>query len=260
MPVAVTTMARALGVGTKELFKMMENGELIASEVLPKFANELRKTARQGGALAAGMNTVTAAQSRMSTAWTIAIGEMMDTGGKQGVVDIFDLLTTTIQALTPAFKVLGTVLKYIGSILKTVLTPVINTVGYAFSALQGFIDGVDQRLTKLGQKIEKVIRPFKAFLDAYQVLQETLGGEKNSLDAAADVLFQTERGKYLEQKMNNAMVKKGYDSFKPSASSTSRVNNVTVNFTANGTDPKGVMMEFDKMWQNTMKGLSTGPN
>lgn len=43
LPGAVTIMAKALGVGTGELQKMLEKGEVMADDALPKFARELQK-------------------------------------------------------------------------------------------------------------------------------------------------------------------------------------------------------------------------
>jgi len=43
MPGSIQIMAQSLGVTTQELFKMMENGELLSDEVLPKFGRELQK-------------------------------------------------------------------------------------------------------------------------------------------------------------------------------------------------------------------------
>lgn len=42
MPGALNIMARALGVTTKQLDKLMKDGKLLASEVLPKFAEQLK--------------------------------------------------------------------------------------------------------------------------------------------------------------------------------------------------------------------------
>jgi tape measure domain-containing protein len=44
LPGAFNIMARAAGVSTGELDKMLKNGEVIADDMLPKFAAELRKT------------------------------------------------------------------------------------------------------------------------------------------------------------------------------------------------------------------------
>ena len=43
LPGAVNLMARAVGVSTQELQKMLKAGELVSSEVLPKFADELNR-------------------------------------------------------------------------------------------------------------------------------------------------------------------------------------------------------------------------
>lgn len=44
LPGAVQIAARALGVGTQELNKMLEQGQVLSEDFLPKFANELRRT------------------------------------------------------------------------------------------------------------------------------------------------------------------------------------------------------------------------
>jgi len=43
MPGSIQIMAQSLDVTTQQLFKMMENGELLSDEVLPKFGRELQK-------------------------------------------------------------------------------------------------------------------------------------------------------------------------------------------------------------------------
>jgi tape measure domain-containing protein len=44
LPIAMQVMSRAAGVTTAELMDMMKEGQLISDEMLPKFAEELRKT------------------------------------------------------------------------------------------------------------------------------------------------------------------------------------------------------------------------
>jgi tape measure domain-containing protein len=43
LPSAMGIMAKSLGVTTQQLDKMMANGELMAADVLPKFATEMEK-------------------------------------------------------------------------------------------------------------------------------------------------------------------------------------------------------------------------
>jgi len=67
MPGSIQIMARSLGVGTQELFKMMENGELLSDEVLPKFGRELQKVF--GGEAENQANKLAAAVDRLRTSF-----------------------------------------------------------------------------------------------------------------------------------------------------------------------------------------------
>lgn len=76
IPGAVNIMARALGVGTGELNKMLERGEILAEDALPKFAAELRRT--YAGALPVAMASARAEMGRIENDMqksTINIGE-----------------------------------------------------------------------------------------------------------------------------------------------------------------------------------------
>ncbi len=150
MPGAVATMAKAVGVGTKELLKMMEAGELLTDEWLPKFGRELRNTARNGGALEAGTKSISAAMNRVSTAFTMGTVDFMDSGGKEGMVGILDTIASTVKSLTPFFQGLGALLKGL-HVVFVMLDPIIqvlihalNLVGYVverLGALFNFVFG-----------------------------------------------------------------------------------------------------------------------
>ena len=66
IPGAFQIMARALGVTTIGLNKMLELGQVLAEDALPKFARELRKTFSAG--LADAMTSTRASLNRFSTA------------------------------------------------------------------------------------------------------------------------------------------------------------------------------------------------
>ena len=61
LPGAFQVAARAMGVTTQELGKMLQSGEVIAADFLPRFAAELRKTGGDGGEI----NTFTANLNRL---------------------------------------------------------------------------------------------------------------------------------------------------------------------------------------------------
>ena len=68
LPGAFSIMAKAVGVTEKELGNMMQRGELLANEVLPKFARELEKA--YGIENVNRVQTLTAETNRLNNAWT----------------------------------------------------------------------------------------------------------------------------------------------------------------------------------------------
>lgn len=80
LPGALGIMAKSLGVSEKELAKMMKNGELLASEVLPKFAKQLEIT--YGIENVTRVETLAAAQSRYTNAWRDFVRGLDEDGNK----------------------------------------------------------------------------------------------------------------------------------------------------------------------------------
>lgn len=78
LPGAAQIAARAMGVTTAELGKMMEDGELLATDFLPKFARQLNE--ELGGAAEAAANRLEAGTNRMGNAWERLKTTVGDTG------------------------------------------------------------------------------------------------------------------------------------------------------------------------------------
>tara|TARA_R110000796_G_scaffold41118_6_gene101510 strand:- start:84 stop:5075 length:4992 start_codon:yes stop_codon:yes gene_type:complete len=96
IPGAINIFADALGLGTAEFIKMVENGE-ISSDSLSKFADELDK--RFGDQLPASLETTTAAIGRFQN----SVFEAFLTIGKGGAIEGFtDLLNDLIETLDSA--------------------------------------------------------------------------------------------------------------------------------------------------------------
>jgi hypothetical protein len=79
LPGAFGIMAKAVGVTEKELGNMMKAGELLASDVLPKFAQQLEKT--YGIENINRIETMTSAQNRLSNSWTNLVNSFYDGEG-----------------------------------------------------------------------------------------------------------------------------------------------------------------------------------
>lgn len=88
LPGAIQTLSNALGIGTQDLLRMMEAGN-VTSDVLLPFAYELDK---QYGKLATSSDTFAQAMNRLKNSWLEVMKGLGDTG-------IWKALTLTIGAL-----------------------------------------------------------------------------------------------------------------------------------------------------------------
>jgi tape measure domain-containing protein len=81
LPGAFSIMAKAVGVTEKELGGLMKSGQLLADEVLPKFARELEKV--YGIETINRVETLTASQNRLANSWTEFVRSLneSETGG-----------------------------------------------------------------------------------------------------------------------------------------------------------------------------------
>ncbi|MFZ4857904.1 MAG: tape measure protein [Desulfuromonadaceae bacterium] len=79
LPGAFQIAARAMGVSTVELGKMLEAGQVLSEDFLPKFAAELSKTFIPGETALKGM---TAETMRLKTAWYELKTTVMENGGE----------------------------------------------------------------------------------------------------------------------------------------------------------------------------------
>lgn len=97
IPGAVALMAQAVGVGTSELMKMMERGELLAKDVLPQFGRELKK--QFGYDAVRNASSTTGAINELRNAWTEFKLELIDAG----LVDALKKVMSWIVTLTREF-------------------------------------------------------------------------------------------------------------------------------------------------------------
>lgn len=102
LPGAFQIAARAMGVGTAELSKMLEQGEVIADEFLPRFAEQLRKDF--AGSVEEASNSAQAALGRNSTAWTDFVRTVVDSGLGQFASGQLQILTDGLNGVTEAMQ------------------------------------------------------------------------------------------------------------------------------------------------------------
>ena len=80
LPGAFGIMAKAVGVTEQELAKMMKAGQLLASDVLPKFARQLEKT--YGIETLTRVENLTGSQNRLTNAWRSFVASLDKDGNK----------------------------------------------------------------------------------------------------------------------------------------------------------------------------------
>jgi tape measure domain-containing protein len=100
LPGAFQIAARAMGVSTSELGKMLEQGQVISDEFLPKFAAELQKTFPAGEKAVSGL---TAETSRLKTAWFELNETVMATGGETVFTAALRMLKKDLESVKGLF-------------------------------------------------------------------------------------------------------------------------------------------------------------
>lgn len=165
LPAAVPLAAKAMGVTTQELFKMMEQGQLVASDFLPKFTKTLREAVRQGNALGEGLNTSRVAMARFGTSFKLNILGAFDAGSEKGLATFFNQLTALMENAAPAMRVIGKVvgglLSFIGTAFRAIYQVWRPVQILLDRSLVGGIDKANGGLTTMGSILESLYRGFQ---------------------------------------------------------------------------------------------------
>jgi tape measure domain-containing protein len=128
LPGSVAAMMRASGfTSEKDFFKAVEAGKIMASEVMPKFADELKKIARSNGALEATTKKTRAEMQRFFNQLTYAKDAIFQGGMDDGLGYMFNKFSDSLETLKPLAKALGGVFKgaisVVSGAIKLILTP-----------------------------------------------------------------------------------------------------------------------------------------
>src|SRR5690554_2629643 len=104
LPGAFDIMAKAAGVSASELDDMMRKGELISSEILPKFAVEVEKAFSADKIQK--VENMAAAENRLSNAWIHLVDSMNSGQGTLAKVSMgfMDMATSVLKAFTVTQK------------------------------------------------------------------------------------------------------------------------------------------------------------
>ena len=131
MPSAIQVFAKAVGVSEAELFKLMETGQLMAADVLPKVAVEMAKVANNAGALEAKYKTTRVAQGRFFKELETANKNIFRGGFDEGFAALLNQLAESLAEAQPQLESFGEVFKTIFLVIKgvmTFVTPILKTI------------------------------------------------------------------------------------------------------------------------------------
>ncbi len=105
-------MMRAAGyTNEKEFFKAVENGQVMTADVMPKFAEELKKMSYANGALAKASEKTNAQMQRFFNTLSFAKDEIFQGGMDEGLSQMFADLSIVVKDLRPAFIAIGQTFK-----------------------------------------------------------------------------------------------------------------------------------------------------
>lgn len=108
LPGAFNLAAKAMGVTTKELNKMLEQGQVLSVDFLPKFAQEMENTF--GSAIPAAMESTQAKLNRLENAFTDFKNTLGVIIADSGIVDFFATIGKGISQATSKLGLEGSII------------------------------------------------------------------------------------------------------------------------------------------------------
>ncbi len=130
-PGGVQIFAKALGMSEMEMFKLMEQGKLLAVDVLPKVAKQMKIMANEGGALDEKLRSVRVTQGQFTNELQLAQDKIFRTGYDDGLAGLFKTMTTSLSDN-------GKTLERIGKVYEKVFNGISHVVVWATQFIQSF--------------------------------------------------------------------------------------------------------------------------
>jgi tape measure domain-containing protein len=121
MPGVISAMAEAVTGetnNTKELFKLMETGNVSAMQYLPEFARILEERAMAGGAYEDAIKASTAEQGRFNNVFSDMVKVLSAAGFEEGQQGLFRTMATFLKKSQPLVQAFGEAWAYIGAVIR----------------------------------------------------------------------------------------------------------------------------------------------
>ncbi|HDS0829637.1 TPA: tape measure protein, partial [Escherichia coli] len=152
LPGATQAFAKALGLTEKQLFDKMKNGDVKASDALPKFAKELGSQIDSRGGWKAIQDSTQTMLGNLKNTWNNSLTDIFR-GSENGLQDFTRSLTTLLNALGGSGKTLG---ESFGSLMSDMAHGVDNLTDISYR-VRAFFDEVTLAYRSLNDTQKKIV-------------------------------------------------------------------------------------------------------
>lgn len=170
LPGATQAFAKALGLTEKQLFDKMKNGDVKASDALPKFAKELGSQIDSRGGWKAIQDSTQTMLGNLKNTWNNSLTDIFR-GSENGLQDFTRSLTTLLNSLGGSGKTLG------------------ESLGGLMSDMSHGVDSLTDISYKVRGFFDEVTLAYRGLTDEQKKVVDALGsGLINSLKVLAGVI------------------------------------------------------------------------
>ncbi|HHC4894127.1 TPA: tape measure protein [Escherichia albertii] len=170
LPGATQAFAKALGLTEKQLFDKMKNGDVKASDALPKFAKELGSQIDSRGGWKAIQDSTQTMLGNLRNTWNNSLTDIFR-GSENGLQDFTRSLTTLLNSLGGSGKTLG------------------ESFGSLMSDMAHGVDSLTDISYRVRAFFDEVTLAYRGLTDEQKKVVDALGsGLINSLKVLAGVI------------------------------------------------------------------------
>ncbi|EMH1760720.1 tape measure protein [Escherichia coli] len=170
LPGATQAFAKALGLTEKQLFDKMKNGDVKASDALPKFAKELGSQIDSRGGWKAIQDSTQTMLGNLRNTWNNSLTDIFR-GSENGLQDFTRSLTTLLNSLGGSGKSLG------------------ESLGSLMTSMSSGVDSLTDISYRVRAFFDEVTLAYRGLTDEQKKVVDALGsGLINSLKVLAGVI------------------------------------------------------------------------
>lgn len=170
LPGATQAFAKALGLTEKQLFDKMKNGDVKASDALPKFAKELGAQINSRGGWKAIQDSTQTMLGNLKNTWNNSLTDIFR-GSEDGLQDFTRSLTNLLNALGGSGKSLG------------------ESLGSLMTSMSSGVDSLTDISYRVRAFFDEVTLAYRGLTDEQKKVVDALGsGLINSLKVLAGVI------------------------------------------------------------------------